>query len=155
MRDASDTLFQLMPSAASNCLIAPQRRPDHQRAHPFRSTPMNHLIADSRPLFAGRGFRVDYDGLSAHNIYAEDGQSVRYAIVAGPYAGASGESPCQWRRIGEGVYAISWQEANGATVVHIDDFAGGQSMAFFTASDLSFHRMQGPLSELDAAQVVA
>lgn len=108
-----------------------------------------------RPQFAGRGFRVDYDGLSAHNIYATDGQSVRYAIVSGPYAGASGESPCQWREIADGVYVISWQEANGATVVHIDDFSGGTSMAFFTATDLSFHRMQGPLTELSAADAAS
>lgn len=100
------------------------------------------------PLFAGRSFRVDYDGLSAHNIYSEDGTTIRYAIVSGPYAGASGEAHCQWQQVGEGVYAISWQEAGGATVVHIDDFIRGRSQAFFTAADLSFHRMQGPLTEL-------
>ncbi|QNK01222.1 MoaF-related domain-containing protein [Dyella telluris] len=102
----------------------------------------------STPAFAGRSFRVDYDGLSAHNTYADDGKSVRYAIVSGPYSGASGESPCQWRQIAEGVYVISWQEANGATVVHIDDFTDGRSQAFFTAADLSFHRMRGALIEL-------
>lgn len=116
---------------------------------------MNQQSNHTLPHFAGRAFRVDYDGLSAHNIYAADGRSVRYAIVAGPYTGASGESPCDWRQIAEGVYAISWQEANGATVVHIDDFAGGRSQAFFTAPDLSFHRMQGGLVELDAADITA
>lgn len=112
---------------------------------------MNLRDTHDKPRFAGRAFRIDYDGLSAHNVYAADGQSVRYAIVSGPYAGVSGESPCQWRQLADGVYVISWQETNGATVMHIDDFAGGQSMAFFTATDLSFHRMQGPLTELDAA----
>ncbi|GAB2482641.1 hypothetical protein GCM10027082_36770 [Comamonas humi] len=106
----------------------------------------------SRPPFAGRGFRVDYDGLSAHNIYSEDGDTIQYAIVSGPYAGASGQARCQWQQIGEGVYAISWQEADGATVVHVDDFARGRSQAFFTAADLSFHRMQGPLTAMDAAE---
>jgi hypothetical protein len=110
---------------------------------------MSESVDGSLPLFAGRSFRVDYDGLAAHNCYAPDGRSVRYAIVAGPYAGASGESPCEWRELGEGVYVISWQEANGATVVHIDDFAGGRSQAYFTAADLSFHRMQGTLLALD------
>lgn len=116
---------------------------------------MNQPTQALIPHFAGRAFRVDYDDLSAHNIYAADGRSVRYAIVAGPYTGASGESPCEWRQIAEGVYVISWQEANGATVVHIDDFAGGRSQAFFTAPDLSFHRMQGALVELDAADSAA
>lgn len=101
-----------------------------------------------KPLFAGRSFRVDYDGLSGHNIYSEDGESIRYAIVAGPYAGATGEARCQWQQVSEGVYAISWQEANGATVVHIDDFVNGRSMAFFTAADMTFYRMQGPLTAL-------
>lgn len=105
-----------------------------------------------KPCFAGRGFRVDYDGLSAHNLYSEDGESIRYAIVSGPYAGASGEARSQWKEVGDGVYAISWQETDGATVVHIDDFVRGRSQAFFTAADLSFHCMQGPLTELDRLQ---
>ncbi|WER49373.1 adenylate cyclase [Cupriavidus sp. WKF15] len=109
---------------------------------------MTNQYPMDKPPFAGRGFRVDYDGLSAHNIYAEDGQSIRYAIVSGPYAGASGETRCEWREIAEGVYAISWQEADGATVVHVDDFRHGHSMAFFTASDQTFYRMQGPLTAL-------
>jgi phenolic acid decarboxylase len=109
---------------------------------------MTSQIQPGKPPFAGRSFRVDYDGLSAHNTYADDGQSIRYAIVSGPYAGASGESRCEWREIAEGVYAISWQEADGATVVHVDDFIHGRSLAFFTASDQTFYRMQGPLTEL-------
>ena len=105
-----------------------------------------------KPLFAGRSLRVDYDGLSAHNVYAADGLSIRYAIVSGPYTGAFGEARCEWREVAEGVYVISWQEADGATVVHIDDFANGRSQAFFTASNLSFHRMQGALTELNTIQ---
>jgi len=125
-----------------------------QRRCPFIS-PWESIMNStntSRPIFAGRSFRVDYDGLSAHNMYSADGTTVSYAIVSGHYAGSSGESPCQWQEISEGVYAVSWQEANGATVVHIDDFIRGQSKAFFTAADLSFYRMQGPLTELDAAK---
>lgn len=104
----------------------------------------------TKPVFAGRSFRVDYEGLSAHNRYSEDGETIRYEIVSGPYAGASGEARCQWQQVGDGVYAISWQEADGATVVHLDDFAQGRSLAYFTAADMSFHRMQGPLTALAA-----
>ncbi|MCY1267852.1 hypothetical protein D9M68_267320 [compost metagenome] len=106
----------------------------------------------SLPAFAGRSFRVDYQGLSAHNRYSVDGSFIRYAIVSGPYAGAEGEAACQWREIAEGVYVISWQEADGATVVHVDDFANGHSQAFFTATDLSFHRMQGPLTAIETEE---
>ncbi|MNE84748.1 hypothetical protein D3C80_1816840 [compost metagenome] len=108
--------------------------------------------ANPLPAFAGRSFHVEYPGLAAHNIYSADARRVRYAIVSGPYAGASGEAECQWQQIAEGVYVISWQEADGATVVHVEDFANGHSQAFFTASDLSFYRMQGPLTELGAQE---
>ncbi|MHC1672604.1 MoaF-related domain-containing protein [Stenotrophomonas maltophilia] len=104
--------------------------------------------APALPLFAGRRFRVSYDGLAADNVYSADGRHVQYAIVSGAYAGAQGEAACEWQQIGEGVYAISWQEADGATVVHVDDFFGGRSLAWFTATDGSFHRMQGPLAAL-------
>ena len=77
---------------------------------------------------------------------AQDFQIQRANLVR--YAGASGEAQCQWQEVSDGVYAISWQEADGATVVHIDDFIRGRSQAFFTAADLSFYRMQGPLTEL-------
>ncbi|SSW65703.1 MoaF-related domain-containing protein [Achromobacter agilis] len=109
---------------------------------------MENQSPDTKPLFAGRSFRVDYEGLSAHNCYAEDGATIRYEIVSGPYAGASGEARCLWQQVGDGVYAISWQEADGATVVHLDDFVRGRSRAFFTAADLSFYRMVGALTAL-------
>lgn len=115
--------------------------------------------ASPLPAFAGRSFQVKYPGLAAHNRYSDDGRQVRYAIISGPYAGASGPyagasgaAECQWRQIAKGVYVITWQETDGATVVHVDDFGSGRSQAFFTASDLSFHRMQGPLTELDAKE---
>ncbi|MEN6648328.1 adenylate cyclase [Stenotrophomonas maltophilia] len=104
--------------------------------------------ASTLPLFAGRRFRVSYDGLTADNAYSADGRHVQYAIVSGAYAGAQGEAACEWQQISDGVYAISWQEADGATVVHVDDFACGHSLAWFTATDGSFHRMQGPLHAL-------
>ena len=100
------------------------------------------------PVFAGRRFRVRYDGLAADNAYSADGRHVQYAIVSGAYAGARGEAACEWQQIRDGIYAISWQEADGATVVHVDDFAGGRSLASVTAADGSFHRMQGPLQAL-------
>lgn len=100
------------------------------------------------PAFAGRRFRVSYDGLAADNRYSDDGRHVHYAIVSGAYAGAHGDAACQWQQIAEGVYAISWQEADGASVVHVDDFGNGRSLAWFTATDGSFHRLQGTLQAL-------
>lgn len=51
--------------------------------------------ASTLPLFAGRRFRVSYDGLTADNAYSADGRYVQYAIVSGAYAGAQGEAACE------------------------------------------------------------
>ncbi|MBM2771580.1 MoaF-related domain-containing protein, partial [Burkholderia anthina] len=50
-----------------------------------------------------------------------------------------------WQPVAGETYAIAWQEADRATVVHIDDFAAGTSHSFFTASSLDFHRLEGSL----------
>ena len=74
-----------------------------------------------RPPFAGKTFEVRYDGLTALNAYDDDGRHMRYEITEGPYAGAKGEIEYTWQPIAGDTYAISWQEADRATVVHIDD----------------------------------
>ncbi|MGF6963912.1 hypothetical protein OKW43_000917 [Paraburkholderia sp. WC7.3g] len=83
------------------------------------------------PLFAGKTFEVRYAGLTAINAYADDGIHMRYEITEGAFAGARGEVAYQWQRIVDNVYAISWQEADRSTVVHIDDFGAGTSHSFF------------------------
>lgn len=106
------------------------------------------MTTPALPPFAGRGFVVAYPGLTAHNIYADDGRSVRYFITEGAHAGAQGVSPFEWREVAPGVFSISWQEASGATVVHVDDFVRGLSQTFFTTPDLQFFVMQGTLTPL-------
>lgn len=102
------------------------------------------------PPFAGRVFEVAYDGLVATNDYDADGRTVRYAISDGPLRGARGEATYEWREIADGIHAISWQEADGASVVHIDDFAHGTSLSFFTAPGLELYRLAGSLRPVDA-----
>ena len=112
-----------------------------------RATTMD---APALPPFAGRIFEVAYDGLSAINDYDADGRTVRYAITAGPLRGARGEATYQWRGIADGIYAISWQETDGASVVHVDDFTRGTSLSFFTTPGLELHRLAGSLRQVGA-----
>ncbi|MGN6223025.1 MoaF-related domain-containing protein [Pseudoxanthomonas sp.] len=95
--------------------------------------------------FAGRSFEVRYEGLAAINQYDADGRTMRYRITEGPLRGAEGEAHYQWTRVAEGIFAISWQEADGSTVVHVDDFDRGTSLSFFTTPDGRFHRLDGRL----------
>lgn len=101
-----------------------------------------------RPPFAGNSYEVRYAGLTAINTYADDGRHLRYEITEGELAGARGEVACTWQHIAADIYAISWQEADRATVVHLDDFAAGTSRSFFTAASLDFYRLDGALRKL-------
>lgn len=101
-----------------------------------------------RPPFAGKTFEVRYAGLTAINAYAEDGIHMRYEITEGDFAGATAEVAYTWQHVAGEIYAISWQEADRATVVHLDDFAAGTSRSFFTAPSLDFYRLEGSLRAL-------
>lgn len=101
-----------------------------------------------RPPFAGKTFEVRYSGLTAINAYAGDGIHMSYEITEGEFSGATGEVTYTWQHVAQDIYAISWQEANRATVVHIDDFAAGTSRSFFTAPSLDFYRLEGSLRAL-------
>ncbi|OJA24538.1 adenylate cyclase [Burkholderia ubonensis] len=98
-----------------------------------------------RPPFAGKTFEVRYDSLTAINAYADDGVHMRCEITEGDFTGAKGEVAYTWQYVAGEIYAISWQEADRATVVHIDDFAAGTSRSLFTASSLDFYRLEGSL----------
>ncbi|MGF6771912.1 hypothetical protein P3T18_004399 [Paraburkholderia sp. GAS199] len=98
--------------------------------------------------FAGKSFEVRYEGLTALNIYADDGVSMRYEITEGPYAGAQGHVQYTWHQVAPRTYAIVWQENDRSTVVHIDDFGNGTSLSFFTTAQLDLHRLQGSLRQL-------
>ncbi|NLP63246.1 MoaF-related domain-containing protein [Paraburkholderia sacchari] len=109
---------------------------------------MSLALAPALPPFAGKTFEVRYDGLTAINAYAPDGIHMRYEITEGDFTGAQGEVAYTWQHVAGETYAISWQEANRATVVHIDDFAAGTSRSFFTAPSLDFFRLEGSLRAL-------
>ncbi|MFA5969333.1 MAG: adenylate cyclase [Sphingomonas sp.] len=105
----------------------------------------------SFPL-AGQRFEVDYGDLIATNVYAEEGRSLTYEITEGALTGNTATVEFEWRHLFGGTYAISWQEADGSTVVHIDDFEAGRSLAFFTTSDGQFFRLEGSMKPLEPVQ---
>ncbi|PSJ56081.1 MoaF-related domain-containing protein [Pseudaminobacter soli (ex Li et al. 2025)] len=96
------------------------------------------------PMAGGR-FEVDYGDLVATNDYARDGQALTYEITKGELTGNTATVGFEWRHLSGQSYAISWQEADGSTVVHIDDFEVGRSLAFFTTPDGTFFRLEGSL----------
>lgn len=98
---------------------------------------------------AGQGFEVDYGNFIATNVYAQDGSTLTYEITQGALRGNTATVGFEWRHLLRRSYAISWREADGSTVVHIDDFEAGRSLAFFTTLDGQFFRLEGSLHPLD------
>ena len=84
------------------------------------------------------------------NVYADNGRTMRYAVIAGAFTGASAEVQYDAIEIAPGVYVLSWQEADRGTVVHVDDFPGGVSRSFYTTATNDFARMAGTLALVSA-----
>lgn len=100
---------------------------------------------------AGQHFEVDYGDLVATNAYAQGGSTLTYEITKGALTGNTATVGFEWHHLFGRSYAISWQEADGSTVVHIDDFEAGRSLAFFTTPDGQFFRLEGSLRPLNVA----
>lgn len=98
--------------------------------------------------FAGRTFEVNYGDLVATNAYAADKNSLTYEITGGPLKGATAEVAFEWTELDGGNFVISWQEADGSTVVHVDNFEKGSSLTFFTTPKSDFYRLSGTLRAL-------
>lgn len=97
--------------------------------------------------FIGKTIKFEYDNFVVHDTFDET--YIQYEVMEGDFKGLKGRVEYSAKLIRDGVYAISWQENDGATVTHVDDFNNNTSLSFFTASDLSFFKMEGKLSVID------
>src|ERR1700743_2779470 len=74
--------------------------------------------------FTGKCYEVDYGPqVAALNIYNKDSMRMRYQSLVGASKGATGAVTYGALDVGDGRYLISWQEVDGGTVVHLDDFS--------------------------------
>ncbi len=71
-------------------------------------------------------------------------QQIRFHVADGPYARTETVA-CVATAIRPGVFLVSWVEASGATVVHVEDFARSMLYSHATLLDGSFLRMEAPI----------
>src|SRR5688500_18135095 len=69
---------------------------------------------------------------------------LRFRIAEGPYARTE-TVKIVTTLLRPGVFIVSWVEASGATVVHVEDFAQGALYSHATLPDGTFLRMQAPI----------
>lgn len=72
--------------------------------------------------------------------------SLRYRVLTGERAGSADRVEMQVRPLREGLFLVSWQEADGITVVHIEDFAARQFEACVTFPGGRFERIHGTMT---------
>jgi hypothetical protein len=74
--------------------------------------------------------------------------AMRYHIASGPRAGAEETVAIQVHLVRPDVFLVSWQEADGITVVHVEDFADNTFYSHATLSDGSFMRVRGTMRRI-------
>ena len=104
-------------------------------------TPLPASEATEHPV--GLVFDVRFDAFSARLTTLPD-QRLRFEIPEGPYARTE-TVEIATTPIRPGLFLVSWVEAGGATVVHLEDFARGHLFSHATLPDGSFLRMDAPL----------
>jgi hypothetical protein len=104
---------------------------------------MKSLIAQATDYPVGLTFDVTFDAFSVRLTTLPDSQ-IRFRIPEGPYA-RSEVVRIDAKAIRPGVFLVSWVEASGATVVHVEDFADGMLYSHATLPDGAFLRMQAPI----------
>lgn len=107
----------------------------------FKSRSDSLKLAYAYPV--GIVFDVRFDAFTARLTTLPDNH-IRFHIADGPYAHTETVTIAV-NPIRAGVFAVSWVEASGATVVHVEDFERGVVHSYATLPDGSFLRMQGPI----------
>jgi len=82
-------------------------------------------------------FRVSLTLLSSERL--------KFEIKDGPFARVE-TVDIQVVPLGNGIFAVSWQEESGATVTNVQDYDRGLVFSFATLPDGRFLRMTGPMS---------
>lgn len=70
---------------------------------------------------------------------------LKFEIKEGPFARTE-TVEIQVTPLGNGIFAVSWKEAGGATVVNVQDYDRGLVHSFATLPDGEFLRMAGPMT---------
>lgn len=72
--------------------------------------------------------------------------SLRYRVLSGERAGSADRVAMQVQPLREGLFLVSWQEADGISVVHVEDFAQGCFEACVSFPGGRFERIHGTMS---------
>lgn len=103
------------------------------------------MTAQAFPAIGNR-YRADYGQLVFNLDFAADGKTLRWADAgAKDFDAAAKTEHYTATFVRPGVFWVTWQEADGTTVSHVEDFDNGVVHAAITAPDHSFYTLTGKL----------
>jgi len=100
-------------------------------------------LSGSTEYPVGLEFDVKFDAFSVR-LSTLPNSELRFHIAEGPFARTE-TVKIVTTSIRPGVFIVSWVEAGGATVVHVEDFAQRVLYSHATLPDGTFLRMHAPI----------
>lgn len=97
------------------------------------------------PIGQTLGFQVGPMTIE-HEIVSATRFNARH--VAGPMAGMAETMTYTANLLRPGLFAVTWQEADGSTVVHIEDFEAGTVQVAVTTAKLDFMQFAGAMKRV-------
>ncbi len=100
------------------------------------------------PPFVGHRFVLAYsNGFRVVDEFVTSDE-LRFTVLSPPTPGRSGTVHYRWSAIAPHLYAIRWTEADGGTVMHIDDFNKGISRSYYVPAGAPLVESWAPLRRL-------
>lgn len=109
--------------------------------HP-RTNGSNSVSLKDFPV--GQEMTVTYPDFTVY-LALRSTTEMAFEIKDGPYA-HSETVDIDVAPLGNGIFAVSWREASGATVTNVQDYDRGVVHSFVTLPDGAFLRMNGPIT---------
>lgn len=92
----------------------------------------------------GHRYRADYGAVVFHVDFAPDGKTLRWADAsAEDFDVVARMETYSATFIRPHVFWVTWKEADGTTVTHVEDFESGNVHASITQPDLTFLTLKG------------
>ncbi|BCY11618.1 hypothetical protein [Actinoplanes sp. L3-i22] len=101
-------------------------------------------LANAIEIPAGHTFDIDFQ-IFRSRITFGSASRLTFEILGGNAGGLAQTVDFQVVVLRPGLFAVTWQEPDNTTVVHLEDFAEGQVHASITQPDGKFLRLSGKI----------
>jgi hypothetical protein len=100
-------------------------------------------------LAVGHVYKADYGDRVFRVAFGEDGKTLRWVpFTVEDFEVAATTEIYQATYIRPGVFMVTWKEADGITVTHVEDFENGIVHASITLPDHTFLNLKGTWTRL-------